>query len=146
MDDFPEKIGIGASVAVPVGSNVVGIGIDLEKVERIRRAIERNGDAFLEKVFSPEEIEFCRSRGAHVWESFSARWAAKEAFSKALGTGIGGNIGFTDFSVLAGTQGEPIAFYSPSGIAALKKSGASKALVSLTHTADYAEAIVILIR
>lgn len=146
MEDFPEKIGVGASVNVPDNSNVVGIGIDLEKVERVRRAIERNGDAFLEKVFSPEEIEFCRSRGAHVWESFSARWAAKEAFSKALGTGIGGNIGFTDFSVLAGAQGEPVAFYSSRGNSALKNAGASKALVSLTHTADYAEAIVILIQ
>lgn len=146
MEPFPERIGVGASLNVPVGSNVVGVGIDLEKVERVRRAIERNGEAFLEKVFSPEEIEFCRSRGAHVWESFSARWAAKEAFSKALGTGIGENVGFTDFSVLAGPKGNPVAFYSSHGNVALKKAGASKALVSLTHTADYAEAIVILIQ
>lgn len=144
MEAFPEKIGCGVAVRVPEGSNVVGVGIDLESVARVRRAVERNGDAFLEKVFSPEEIAFCRSRGAHVWESFAARWAAKEAFSKALGTGIGATVGFTDFSVLSGENGAPSAVFSLHGAEALKSAGASRALVSLTHTADYAEAIVIL--
>lgn len=144
MENFPEKIGIGAALKIPSGTNVLGVGIDLESVARVRRAIERSGDAFLEKVFSPEEIALCRSRGAHIWESFAARWAAKEAFSKALGTGIGKNVGFTDCAVLTGANGEPVLEFSEHGNAALARIGARRGLVSLTHTVDYAEAIVIL--
>ncbi|MGN0883966.1 MAG: holo-ACP synthase [Candidatus Spyradosoma sp.] len=146
MEKFPEKIGVGAAVKVPAGTNVVGVGIDLESVARVRAAIERSGDAFLEKVFSPEERALCRSRGAHAWESFAARWAAKEAFSKALGTGVGAEVGLTDFSVLCGERGEPRAVFSARGRAALENAGAADALVSLTHTAEFAEAVVILIR
>lgn len=145
MTDFPEKIGTGSAVCIPAGTNVIGVGVDLESVARVQRAIARNGEAFLEKVFSAEECALCRSRGAHVWESFAARWAAKEAFSKALGVGIGAEVGLTDFSVLTGTSGAPRAVLSERGARALRAAGASDALVSLTHTADFAEAIVILI-
>ena len=131
---------------IPAGTNVVSVGLDLESVSRVRAAIERHGNAFLEKVFSPEERALCRSRGAHAWESFAARWAAKEAFSKALGTGVGAEVGLTDFSVLCGERGEPRAVFSARGRAALENAGAADALVSLTHTAEFAEAVVILIR
>lgn len=130
---------------VPAGIRARGVGIDLESVSRVREAVGRHGDAFMEKVFSREEVELCRSRGAHVWESFAARWAAKEAFSKALGTGIGETVGFTDFSVLCDDNGAPRAVFSPRGKLALESHGARNALVSLTHTADYAAAIVILV-
>lgn len=144
MHTKPEKLGQNLP-PVPAEGRVTGIGIDLESVSRVRDAVCRHGDAFLEKVFSPEEIALCRSRGAHVWESFAARWAAKEAFSKALGTGIGATVGFTDFSVLSEENGAPRIVFSPQGKNALKNAGAEKALVSLTHTAEFAEAVVILI-
>lgn len=144
MDDFPQTLGEKIP-HIPAGTNVVGVGIDLESVTRVRDAVRRHGDAFLEKVFSPEEMALCRSRGAHVWESFAARWAAKEAFSKALGTGIGETVGFTDFAVLSDENGAPCVIFSSRGSAALKNAGATKALVSLTHTADFAEAVVILV-
>lgn len=144
MNTTQEKLGQNLP-HIPASGRVAGVGIDLESVSRVREAVQRHGDAFLEKVFSREEIELCRSRGAHVWESFAARWAAKEAFSKALGTGIGANVGFTDFSVLSEANGAPRIVLSPHGDRALKNAGAEKALVSLTHTANFAEAVVILI-
>lgn len=144
MDVSPEKFTL-LPPKLPAESRVSGIGIDLESVSRIRDAVSRHGDAFLDKVFSPEEIELCRSRGAHVWESFAARWAAKEAFSKALGTGIGENVGFTDFSILSTESGAPRVVFSSRGKTALANAGASEALVSLTHTAEFAGAVVILI-
>ncbi len=127
-------------------AGVVGVGIDLESVARLKAAAERNGDAFMEKVFAPREIEVCHSRGAHAWESFAARWAAKEAFSKALGTGIGGSVALTDFIVVAGNNGEPVAEVSPRGKAAMAKISATNALVSLSHTKEFAAAIVLLTR
>ena len=144
MENASEKIGV-RTPEIPSGAQVAGVGIDLESVSRIRDAATRHGDAFLSKVFFPEEIELCRSRGAHVWESLAARWAAKEAFSKALGTGIGETVGFTDFAVLSDAHGAPRPVFSPHGRAALHNAGANRALVSLTHTADFAEAIVILL-
>ena len=68
MEKFPEKIGVGAAVKVPAGTNVVSVGLDLESVSRVRAAIERHGNAFLEKVFTPEEIALCRSRGGNARE------------------------------------------------------------------------------
>lgn len=130
--------------SVPAGTNLLAVGIDLESVERMRRTIERAGDAFLQKVFSAEEIELCHARGAHAAESFAARWAAKEAFSKAIGTGIGEDVGFTDIAVLSGTRGEPLVKLSNHAAAALKKIGATGTLVSLTHTKDFAAAIILL--
>ena len=130
--------------SIPAGTNVLGAGVDIESVERVRKAVERNGDAFLLKVFSPEEIALCRSRGAHAWESFAARWAAKEAFSKAIGTGIGAEIGFADVSVLSGARGEPLVKLSPHGAETLAKFGAAGVLVSLSHTREFAVAVIIL--
>ena len=143
MDDVSE--GLGKTLPeIPATACVAGVGIDLESVSRVRDAVGRYGDAFLAKVFLPEEIELCRSRGAHVWESFAARWAAKEAFSKALGTGIGEAVGFTDFGVLSEANGAPRIVFSEKGKLALQNAGAGKALVSLTHTAEFAEAVVVL--
>lgn len=143
MDDTPKSLGQSLP-KIPSAARVIGVGIDLESVSRVRDAVLRHGDAFLIKVFSHEEIELCRSRGAHVWESFAARWAAKEAFSKALGTGIGETVGFTDFAVFSETSGAPRIIFSEKGKLAMKNAGAGEALVSLTHTTEFAEAVVIL--
>ncbi len=132
--------------ALPKGADICGVGIDLESVSRLKTAVERSGETFLEKVFSPAEIELCRSRGAHVWESFAARWAAKEAFAKALGTGIGGEVSMVDLSVLEGTHSEPVAEISLHGKEAMTKISASRAFVSLSHTKEFATAIVLLTR
>lgn len=130
---------------VPAGTNVVAVGIDLESVSRVRAAMERRGDAFAEKVFTPEETALCRSRGNAQWASFAARWAAKEAFSKALGTGIGAEFSMTDAGVLCGENGAPEFRLSARAENALRERGATRALLSLTHSRETAAAIVVFI-
>ena len=132
--------------AFPQGTNVVSVGIDMESVSRIRNAIERHGENFLEKVFTPEEIALCETRGNARWASFAARWAAKEAFSKALGTGIGAKFAMTDVGIVNNTLGAPEFKFSVRAQAALRARGASRALLSLTHTRELAVAIVVFIK
>lgn len=127
------------------GKNVVSVGLDVESVERVRTAMTRHGDAFSEKVFTAEECALCRSRGNAAATSFAARWAAKEAFSKALGTGIGANFSMTDAAVLSDENGAPFFKLSTNAEHALRERGASRALVSLTHTRELAAAIVVFI-
>ena len=131
---------------LPPGTNVVAVGIDMESVERVRNAIERHGAAFLKKVFTPEEIELCESRGNAKWSSFAARWAAKEAFSKALGTGIGAAFAMPEAGVCNNEHGAPEFTLSERAQAALRERGATRALLSLTHTRDCAAAIVIFVK
>lgn len=130
---------------VPAGTNVVAVGIDLESVSRVRAAMERHGDTFAEKVFTPEETALCRSRGNARWASFAARWAAKEAFSKALGTGIGAEFSMTDAGVLCDENGAPEFRLSARAENALRERGATRALLSLTHSRETAAAIVVFI-
>lgn len=130
---------------IPAGTNVLGVGLDLESADRVRKAIERHGDAFLKKVFTPDEISFCRARGNAQWASFAARWAAKEAFSKALGTGIGAAFAMTDAGVVNDDLGAPAFTLSPRAESAIRERGASRALVSLSHTDDTAAAVVIFV-
>ncbi len=128
---------------IPAGTNVVAIGIDLESVARVRKAIERHGTAFLEKVFTAEETALCKSRGNAQWASFAARWTAKEAFSKALGSGIGTDFAMTDAGVINNERGAPAFTLSARAQTALRERGASRALLSLSHTNDTAAAIVV---
>lgn len=127
---------------LPAGTNLVAVGIDLESVSRVAAAIERHGETFLEKVFTPEEISLCRSRGKRAQESFAARWAAKEAFSKALGAGIGAEFAFTDAAALADERGAPFFRLSEKALSALRERGAERALLSLTHAGGFAAAVV----
>lgn len=146
MSDFPDSVPrLPAFPQLPAETNVVAVGIDLESVSRVRTAIERHGDAFLEKVFTAEEIVLCRSRGSNGWNSFAARWAAKEAFSKALGSGIGAEFAFTDAGVLADAHGAPYFSLSEKAQSALRERGATRALLSLTHSCDFAAAVVLFV-
>ena len=147
MTDSPSKEtpDLPAFPQIPAGTNVVAVGLDLESVARVDAAIERHGDAFLEKVFTPEEIALCRSRGGNAPNSFAARWAAKEAFSKALGSGIGENFAFTDAGVLADELGAPRFVLSEKARNALRERGATRALLSLTHSRGFAAAVVIFV-
>lgn len=145
MTDFSESDLRAAFPPIPSGGNVVAVGIDVESIARVRSAIERHGHAFEEKVFTPEEIMFCRSRGNGQWASFAARWAAKEAFSKALGTGIGAEFAMTDAGIACDGRGAPAFELSMRAEKALCSRGAEKALVSLAHTKDFAAAIVLFV-
>ena len=86
---------------LPEGTNVIGVGIDQIEVTRIRESMNRHGEAFLSKVFTPKEKSFCLDRKDPA-PCLAARFAAKEAASKALGTGIGKEFGWLDLEVKKG--------------------------------------------
>ena len=122
----------------------MGVGIDQIEVSRIHDSLAQHRDHFITKVFSSEEQAYCQDK-ADSAPFFAARFAAKEATAKALGTGIGAEFGWLDAEVRHGKAGEPILHFSDRGLELLKSKGANQALISLTHLESVASAIVILI-
>jgi len=127
------------------GGNVVGVGVDLTEVERIRAAHLKHGAAFLDKIYTPGEQRHCLAK-ADPYPSLAARFAAKEAASKAFGTGIGAELSLTSVGVLNGPAGEPLVELDDKARALLAKHGASRLLISLTHTDTLAQAFAVLVR
>jgi holo-[acyl-carrier protein] synthase len=122
---------------------IVGTGIDIAEVPRIRQSIERFGDRFLQRVFTAGEIRYCDSK-MNRFERYAARFAAKEAAMKALGTGWNHGIRWRDCEVVRMPGGRPtIAFHGKAGEFAAKL-GMKNAALSITHTAEQAIAQVIL--
>ena len=124
---------------------MIGVGIDQIEVARIRESMDRHGEAFLSKVFTPKEKSFCLDRKDPA-PCLAARFAAKEAASKALGTGIGKEFGWLDLEVEKGENGQPFALFSDQVQPLLEKKNAGSALLSLSHLDGIASAIVVLIR
>ena len=120
---------------------IVGIGTDIAEVERIRLALETYGEQFERKVFTEEEIAYCRRTPRRAAERYAARFAAKEAFAKALGTGISRGIYWKDISVRRFPGSRP--FIELQGRAAEMCAG-MRSHLSLTHTDSTAMATVIL--
>src|SRR5580693_7408283 len=85
---------------------IAGLGIDICEVNRIREAIERHGEAFLKRVYTPSEIAYCKKHRV-PYERFAARFAAKEAAMKALGTGWRRGVRWVDFEVVRESGGRP---------------------------------------
>ena len=127
------------------GGNVLGVGVDLTEISRIRSAHLRHGAAFLDKIFTPAEQRLCLAK-ADPYPSLAARFAAKEAASKAFGTGIGAEFSLTSVGVLSGPVGEPDVVLDDKARALLAARGASRLLISLTHTDTLAQAFVVLVR
>jgi holo-[acyl-carrier protein] synthase len=116
-----------------------GIGIDVVEVERIATAIERHGEPFLAKLFTSAERAYCDSRKNPAMH-YAARFAAKEAAVKALGTGIGANAGLQDLEVVHDDKGAPKLRLSGAAEAFAKQHGITGIQISLTHARDYAAA------
>ncbi len=121
---------------------IVGIGTDITDVERIASLIEKYGDTFLKKTFTDCEIQACKNH-ANSAQKFAARFAAKEAMAKALGTGFRGDITLKSLSIKNDDLGAPIAVLDCNAQKALEKLGAKKMLVSLTHIKNFAQAFAI---
>ncbi len=121
---------------------IVGIGTDIVDVERIASLIEKYGDTFLKKTFTDSEIDACKNR-ADSAQKFAARFAAKEAMAKALGTGFRDDITLKSLSIKNDELGAPIAVLDSNAQNALEKLGAKKILVSLTHIKNLAQAFAI---
>ena len=122
---------------------IIGSGIDLVEIERIRQSMERFGQRFLDRVFTATEQAYClRKRNAA--ESLAARFAAKEAGAKALGTGISRGVNWLEIEVVREPGGRPaLCFHGRAGEIA-KQLGVVHAALSLTHTDSLSMASVVL--
>lgn len=118
---------------------ILGIGTDIIEVERVRRAVEK--EHFKRRVFTDTEINYCESRGQSAAASYAARFAAKEAFFKALGTGI--VTALLEVEVVNNLRGQPeIYLYGDTKNLAQEKS-VDKIFLSLSHSREYATAVVV---
>ena len=120
---------------------ISGIGVDIVHVRRMGRWRQTSG--LLERFFHPDEISEVLSRGSGIELSLAARFAAKEAFGKALGTGLAGIV-LKDIMVVNRHNGRPEILVQGTARAALEKSGANRVHLSLTHEKDNAVAMVVL--
>ena len=122
---------------------IVGTGIDIAEVPRIRQSIERFANRFLQRIYTPGEIRYCDAKANRV-ERYAARFAAKEAAMKALGTGWSHGVRWRDCEVIRMPGGRPsITFHGRAGEIAARL-GVKNASLSLSHTKDQAIAQVIL--
>lgn len=122
---------------------IFGIGTDIISVARIQRSIENN-DRFTDKLFTPGEIAYCESR-ANKFQSYAARFAAKEAVMKALGTGWDGEINWLDIEVISDALGKPGIVAHAATQAFLEHHGITNVQISLSHEKEYAIAFVVLV-
>ena len=121
---------------------ILGSGVDLVEIRRIRRSLERFGDRFLRHIYTPVEVAYCQARRVTAAESFAARFAAKEAAAKALGTGIGHGVMWQEFEVQRQPGQAPRMVLSGRAAELASRRGVRHITLSLTHTAELAMAIV----
>ncbi len=121
---------------------IIGVGIDIIEVERMRDSLERHGDRFLEHVFTPGEIAGAPA-GLGRPAYFAARWAAKEAAAKALGTGIGTGCGWQDIEIHKRPSGQPYLKLTGTGAATAATLAITSFHVSYSHERGNACAVVI---
>ncbi len=123
--------------------SVLGIGIDLVENARIQHSIERFGERFLHRVFTAGEIAYCQSM-KFPERHFAARFAAKEALSKAFGTGIGKSMSWRDLDVQKKESGEPFVVLGGGAKQMAEARGVAKVWISLSHTEESGMATIIL--
>lgn len=123
---------------------ILGVGIDIVEVSRVEQSIAKLGRRFIERIASPCELEEAPSRPARRSEYWAVRFAAKEAFAKALGTGMGSIVAFDSIGVTKDANGKPGLEYSADLRRVLRRRGVRRSHVSLSHTHEYATAVVIL--
>ena len=135
----------GADLSVLMGGFVIGLGADLVEVARIRGVLMRQGDRFLQRIFTDEERAYCMAaKDPH--KHLAARFAAKEAVSKAFTTGIGAELGWKSVSIHHGPRHEPLVRLDEQGTALLRRIGGTRVLVTLSHTDSDALAVAAILR
>jgi holo-[acyl-carrier protein] synthase len=117
------------------------VGVDLVEIHRIRETIERWNGKFVKRIFTPGEIEFCEGR-RNPYQSYAARFAAKEAILKAIGTGMYGGVRWKDMEILDNEHSQP-GVHLEGRVKELV--GSRKVLLSLSHTGTSALAFVVLV-
>jgi holo-[acyl-carrier protein] synthase len=122
---------------------ILGTGIDIIEVARVASSFERFGDRFVNRILLPDEIAYCLSHKI-PGPFLAARFAAKEAISKAFGTGIGSALSWQDMEIRRKESGEPFVVLHGKGKELFKSRQAKRLLISLSHTQNYAAATAIL--
>ena len=122
---------------------IVGSGIDLVEIDRIQRSLDRFGSRFLDRVYTPGEQAYCMRR-RNAAESLAARFAAKEAGAKALGTGISQGVNWLEIEVIREPGGRPGLRFHGRAAERAGKMRVAHAALSLTHSKDLAMASVVL--
>ncbi|MGO9244393.1 MAG: holo-ACP synthase [Verrucomicrobiia bacterium] len=122
-----------------VTANILGTGVDIIETARIQDSLDKFGERFLNRCFWHEEIAYCNGMKFPALH-FAARFAAKEAISKAFGTGIGRHLGWKDMEIRKRDSGEPYAVLHGRGADLAKARGVTTIFVSLSHCKEYAAA------
>ncbi len=122
---------------------MIGLGLDLCEIARMEKLLEK-GDGFLKRYFTPQEQAYILGRGQTAAHSMAAHFAAKEAFLKAIGTGIGSGLTLMDVSVTHTPAGQPCYVLSPAAQEKLTSLGATRTHLSLSHEAGMAAAVAII--
>ena len=122
---------------------ILGTGIDIIEVARIASSYEKYGERFVNRILLPEEIAYCLAHRQPA-PFLAVRFAAKEAISKAFGTGIGAQLGWQDMEIRRKESGEPFVVLHGKGAELFAARGAQRLHVSLSHTEHYAAATAIL--
>ncbi|HEX9781217.1 MAG TPA: holo-ACP synthase [Opitutaceae bacterium] len=135
----------GIDLGVMLGGFVIGLGADIVEVERIRGVLTRQSERFLNRVFTEEEREYCQGM-KYPHKHFAARFAAKEAVSKAFTTGIGAELGWKSVSIYHGSRHEPLVRLDEQGTKLLQRIGGTRVVVTLSHTDTDALAVAAILR
>ena len=119
--------------------NVIGIGTDIVETVRIADMLERHGELFLLRVYTPHEIQYCSDRKAAT-QHYAGRWAAKEAVMKTLGTGWSRGISWSDIEVRNEIGGRPYIALSGGALEASQRLGIEQIVISISHCRCHATA------
>jgi len=125
-------------------SHILGTGVDIIETARVEESVQKFGDRFLERCFWPQEVAYCRSMKFPAMH-LAARFAAKEAVSKAFGTGIGRQLGWKDLEICRQKSGEPRVVLRGKGRALARTRGVTEIFVSLSHCRQYAAAHAVIV-
>jgi holo-[acyl-carrier protein] synthase len=121
------------------GTQILGTGVDIVETSRIQDALDRFGERFLNRCFWPDEVAYCRGMKSPALH-LAARFAAKEAISKAFGTGISQELGWKDMEIRKRENGEPYVVLRGRGEELARVRGVTELFVSLSHCKEYAAA------
>ena len=119
-----------------------GLGTDIIEIERVGEMLDKHGEQFLERVFTPGEVEYCGGKAAYL-QHYAGRWAAKEAVMKALGTGWAQGVGFADIEVQTLVSGRPVLQLLGEARQRATQLGIGEVLITISHCRAYATATAI---
>lgn len=119
-------------------------GVDIVEIDRLKDSFESLGNSFRDRIYTPVEIEYCESRKNGRYQSYAARFAAKEAVSKAFGTGIGSGAEWKDIEIVNDENGKPMVILSGSAKERFRSLNGASVSISLSHCKSYAVAYAII--